>query len=315
MMDDTMKELKIKKEFKNLIRPLHRQEYLQLEENILNDGCREAIITWNGYIVDGHNRYEICTAHNIPYKVQEMEFDCEEAVVAWICANQLGRRNISEETRKFLIGMQYESEKIVNSKKNPLGKNQYSDEGDYVKGEKMEEVVTESKFRTAKRIGDENNVSANTVQKYAVYTRALAQIGSKEPELVPKILSGRYKISHRHIVELSELTKEELKKINKRMNRSHNPYFKYSKSRNIIETTTSAPVTNIKDMPTFDPDAEVIELALTMPTWVSSIKRTQANADLDIISEEARDNLTEKLQMLKSTIEDMLSLIEEKNNG
>ena len=310
-----MKKLKIKKEFKNLIRPLNRQEYSQLEENILNDGCREAIITWNGYIVDGHNRYEICTAHDIPYKVLEMEFECEEAAVAWICANQLGRRNISEETRKFLIGMQYESEKIVNSKKNPLGKNQYSDEGDYVKGEKIEEVVTESKFRTAKRIGDENNVSANTVQKYAVYTRALAQIGSKEPELVPKILSGRYKISHRHIVELSELTKEELKKINKRMNRSHNPYFKYSKSRNIIETTTSAPVTNIKDMPTFDPDAEVIELALTMPTWVSSIKRTQANADLDIISEEARDNLTEKLQMLKSTIEDMLSLIEEKNNG
>lgn len=310
-----MKELKIKKEFKNLIRPLNRQEYLQLEENILNDGCREAIITWNGYIVDGHNRYEICTAHDIPYKVLEMEFECEEAVVAWICANQLGRRNISEETRKFLIGMQYESEKIVNSKKNPLGKNQYSDEGDYVKGEKTEEVVTESKFRTAKRIGDENNVSANTVQKYAVYTRALAQIGNKEPELVPKILSGRYKISHRHIVELSELTKEELKKINKRMNRSHNPYFKYSKSRNIIETTTAAPVTNIKDMPTFDPDAEVIELALTMPTWVSSIKRTQANADLDIISEKARDNLTKKLQMLKSTIKDMLSLIEEKNNG
>ena len=31
-----------------------------------------------------------------------MEFDCREAVIAWICSNQLGRRNISEETRKFL---------------------------------------------------------------------------------------------------------------------------------------------------------------------------------------------------------------------
>lgn len=314
MTEDTMKKLKIKKEFKNLIRPLHRQEYLQLEENILNDGCREAIITWNGYIVDGHNRYEICTAHNIPFNVIEKEFDCEEAAVAWICANQLGRRNISEETRKFLIGMQYESEKIVNSKKNPSGKNQYSDEGDYVKGAKTEEVITESKFRTAKRIGDENHVSANTVQKYAVYTRALAQIGNKEPELVPKILSGRYKISHRHVVELSGLSKDELKKINRRMNRSHNPYFQYSKTRNIIETTAT-PTTNIKDMPTFDPDAEVTELALTMPTWVSSIKRTQTNANLEIISETARNNLTEKLQMLKSTVEDMLSLIEEKNNG
>ena len=31
-----------------------------------------------------------------------MEFECREAAIAWICANQLGRRNITEETRKFL---------------------------------------------------------------------------------------------------------------------------------------------------------------------------------------------------------------------
>ena len=112
------RQLKIKKEFKNLIRPLRRQEYLQLEENILRDGCREPIITWNGFIIDGHNRYEICTKHNIEYATFEMKFDSDEDAIAWICANQLGRRNISDETRKFLIGMQYESEKIINSRKN-----------------------------------------------------------------------------------------------------------------------------------------------------------------------------------------------------
>ena len=32
----------------------------------------------------------------------EMEFECREAAIAWICSNQLGRRNITEETRKFL---------------------------------------------------------------------------------------------------------------------------------------------------------------------------------------------------------------------
>ena len=118
-------ELKIKKEFKNLIRPLHRQEFLQLEENILRDGCLQPIVTWNGFIVDGHNRYEICTKHNIRFKVLEMDFESDEDAIVWICANQLGRRNISDETRKFLIGMQYESEKIINQRKNPLGLNQY----------------------------------------------------------------------------------------------------------------------------------------------------------------------------------------------
>ena len=75
------KPIKIKKEFKNLIRPLHRQEFLQLEENILRDGCLNPIITWNGFIVDGHNRYEICTKHNVEFNVVEMISD--ERVWDW----------------------------------------------------------------------------------------------------------------------------------------------------------------------------------------------------------------------------------------
>lgn len=309
MSNSNEKKLKIKKEFKNLIRPLLRQEYLQLEENILKDGCREAIITWNGYIVDGHNRYEICTNHNVPYKTLEMDFECEEEVIAWICANQLGRRNISEETRKFLIGMQYETEKIVNSKKNPIGRNQYNAEDDLLEDEDIDIAHrTISGRKTARRIAEENNISAGTVLKYSIYTRALEQIGKKEPELVPKILSGRYKISHKNVVELSKLTSEELCKVNKRMNRSHNPYFQYSKTRNVIQTT---PTASIKDMPTFDPDAEVTELTLTMPTWVSSIKRTQSNANLNIISTQAREKLTAELNTLIQTAEVMLALIKE----
>ena len=58
MDEKTIRPLKIEPKFKNLIRPLQRKEYLQLEQNILSDGCRDPIITWNGVIVDGHNRYE-----------------------------------------------------------------------------------------------------------------------------------------------------------------------------------------------------------------------------------------------------------------
>jgi len=125
MESKTLQTLNIDKDFKNLIRPLQKTEYLQLEANLLADGCRDPIITWNGIIIDGHNRYELCMRHQIPYAVVEMEFDCRESVIAWICANQLGRRNITEETRKFLIGMQYESEKLAHSLKNARGKNQY----------------------------------------------------------------------------------------------------------------------------------------------------------------------------------------------
>ena len=308
------RQLKIKKEFKNLIRPLRRQEYLQLEENILRDGCREPIITWNGYIIDGHNRYEICTKHNIEYAICEMKFDSDEDAIAWICANQLGRRNISDETRKFLIGMQYESEKIINSRKNANGNNQYGSEDDYVQGQSEIKPYSErSVHKTAQRISEENHISPGTVLKYAQYTRALEVIGSKEPELVPKILSGRYKIAHKNVIKMSELTEKELKTVNKHLNRSRNPYFKCNQSRNLLNNAydeiLSGP--SIKDMPDFDPDAEVTELTLTIPTWNSSIKRTQTNADLSIISQTAREKLQSALQSLRDEVDIMLTLIKE----
>ena len=121
-----LRKLKIDDEFRHLIRPLRQREYAQLEQNILSDGCRDPIVVWNGVIVDGHNRYEICMRHGVPFATKEMEFECREAAIAWICANQLGRRNITEETRKFLIGMQYENEKVVTKIRNRLGKNQHS---------------------------------------------------------------------------------------------------------------------------------------------------------------------------------------------
>ena len=60
MSEKKFRRLKIDPEFKNLIRPLRREEYRQLELNLVREGCREDIVVWNDTIVDGHNRYEIC---------------------------------------------------------------------------------------------------------------------------------------------------------------------------------------------------------------------------------------------------------------
>ena len=123
MTEKAFRQLNIDPEFKNLIRPLRREEYRQLELNLVVEGCREDIIAWNDTIIDGHNRYEICNKMRIPYGVKELDFPSRDAAIAWICANQLGRRNISEETRKYLIGKQYEAEKKVQRNRN--GYNQY----------------------------------------------------------------------------------------------------------------------------------------------------------------------------------------------
>jgi len=94
--------MKIKEEFKKLIPALSVEEYKQLEENCLAEGIRESIITWNGYIIDGHNRYEIALKHKLKYESIDKSFDSEEDVKEWMICNQFGRRNLSNYQRSVL---------------------------------------------------------------------------------------------------------------------------------------------------------------------------------------------------------------------
>ena len=100
--------IKIDAEFKALIPALTQEEFEQLEKNILEEGIREPIITWwheqeEQIIIDGHNRYEIATKHNIPYKTVLKEFDRREQVIEWMILNQFGRRNLSAYQRSLLV--------------------------------------------------------------------------------------------------------------------------------------------------------------------------------------------------------------------
>lgn len=89
-------DLKIKQELKDLIPPLQSDEYQMLQQSLKNEGCRDKLLTWNGYIIDGHNRYEICKANNIEFKAEEVDFESIEKVKVWMIDNQKGRRNLTD---------------------------------------------------------------------------------------------------------------------------------------------------------------------------------------------------------------------------
>lgn len=86
--------MKIDVEFQSLIPPLTFEEKEMLEESILSEGCRDAIVVWNDTIIDGHNRYEICKKHGIPFETVNREFESRNEVIEWIIKNQFGRRNL-----------------------------------------------------------------------------------------------------------------------------------------------------------------------------------------------------------------------------
>jgi N6-adenosine-specific RNA methylase IME4 len=91
----TTTTLKIDPEFAALIPPLAPEEREQLERNILADGCRDPLTVWDGVIVDGHNRYEICTRHGLPFDVAEKQFESPAHARIWMRENQKGRRNLT----------------------------------------------------------------------------------------------------------------------------------------------------------------------------------------------------------------------------
>ncbi len=88
--------LEIKEEFKKLIPPLTSEEFNQLEQNCLAEGIREAVLTWNGFIIDGHNRYEIATKWNLDFQTKSKHFKNELDAKIWMVNNQFGRRNLQD---------------------------------------------------------------------------------------------------------------------------------------------------------------------------------------------------------------------------
>lgn len=92
-----MRELKIDPELRDLLPPLTSEEYKQLEKNIVENGFDRnfPIMEWQGFIVDGHNRYDICKKHNIEPVIGTLAYETKEEVMEWMLDIQLGRRNLT----------------------------------------------------------------------------------------------------------------------------------------------------------------------------------------------------------------------------
>lgn len=85
------------------IDPLTPDEHAALERSVLAEGCRDALVLWGDVLVDGHNRYGICSAHNIPFATtQNAAFKTLDDVHLWMIDQHLGRRSVSDFQRGVL---------------------------------------------------------------------------------------------------------------------------------------------------------------------------------------------------------------------
>ena len=162
-----MLNLKIDPEFQSQIPPLTDDEFKQLEENILKEGkLLSPLIVWGNTLVDGHNRYAILQKHpEICFSTMPLRFANREEALAWICKNQLGRRNLTPEQKKFLMGKQYSSEKRTEAFRG----NQHTAK----KSGSVQSEHNQKPMKTCERIAQENHSSASSVRRAEYYAHGV----------------------------------------------------------------------------------------------------------------------------------------------
>ena len=196
-----MINLKIDPEFQNQIPPLTDDEYKQLEENILKEGkLLSPLIVWNNILVDGHNRYAILQKHpEICFSTMPLRFANREEALAWICKNQLGRRNLTPEQKKYLIGKQYEAEKCSNGgdRKSAVAKS----------GCQIGNLIPTSK--TCQKVAKENGVGMRTVFRAEEFAKGVDAAEEAVPGTRQKVLSGEVKPTAAEIASVARAPPEE----------------------------------------------------------------------------------------------------------
>lgn len=172
-------QIVIDTEFQNLIRPLSGEERKELKESLSSCGLLMPLVVWRHegktILVDGHNRLSLWKEFDgfdadFEFKTQELYFGNRDNVKEWIIKNQLGRRNLSPDDFKLLVGQLYNQRKKT--------KAEAGSKGGASKGQN--DTCLES---TAEAVAAETGVSPATVQRAGKLAAKVEKIKQAEPEL------------------------------------------------------------------------------------------------------------------------------------
>ena len=189
-----MKELKIDPELRDLLPPLTDEEYKQLEKNIVENGFDKnfPIMEWQGFIVDGHNRYNICKKHNITdYVVGTLGYETKEEVMEWMLDIQLGRRNLSP-IQRIAIAEKYRSiyeKQALANKQVAMSEARKSNKNNKSEQFLPNLVTTVDKVDTTKKLAEVAGVGKET------YRMGAKILNSDNEEVKQAVLSGEMSIN------------------------------------------------------------------------------------------------------------------------
>jgi len=196
-------EVRIDKEFQELIPGLAQNELELLEASLLAEGCRDALVTWDGILLDGHHRHEICTRHGIEFETFEMQnIETRQDAMDWIDRNQLGRRNLTPDQMSLIRGRRYN--RVKKTVGNP-----------------HDECAHNEPIRTAEKLAQEHGVSRETIKRDAKFASAVEQLGIES-----EVTAGNMPAPRKEIVQTArylpeDATPEDIEEAVAKISRAH----------------------------------------------------------------------------------------------
>lgn len=290
-----LENIKINPDFEHLIPPLVDEEFKMLESSILTE--REIytpLFVWNGYIIDGHHRYKILCEHpNIQFRVVEKEFANQYEAMSWMCNNQLGRRNLTPENKKYLIGKRYDAEKKAVGASDGFRGNRYQK----LVGDKNCHLL-DKKEKTRKRIADESKVSEGYVMYADMFAKGVDAAEEAVPGIKKEILSGKIKRPAKEIAEIAKAPVEERKSLteNLRLTKSKESKDKEKKvSRRDIKSISA----EMRDTDVEVSNENILEsLEGTVDMFIQSCETTFVDHPIILVDEE----LYKRVQMIMEKV-------------
>ena len=203
-----LEDLKIDPEFEAEIPPLTEDEFDLLKQNILSEGrLLSPLIIWNGTIIDGHNRYRILLEHpEIDYETLDKDFPDRFAASAWICKNQLGRRNLTPEQRIYLIGKQYAAMKESRGGERS-NSDKHGPDGRFTAKSQNETLRSDESAGT--RIAQDNNVARSTVLRAEQYAMGVDAADEALPGIRRELLAGSIKPTRDAVAAIARAAPED----------------------------------------------------------------------------------------------------------
>ncbi|EAY25468.1 ParB N-terminal domain-containing protein [Microscilla marina] len=207
--DDYIKsKIEVHPDFRDWIHPLSDEEYKQLQENIIEEGCREPLVVWQVpnaetyYIIDGHNRHRVCTSNNVHYNIVVKEFVDAAEAKEWMLLNQLGRRNLTKEQAAYYRGL------IYNQRKSDPKKN--------LKRGNSPKSQNDTSGNIAEELSKQYNTSRAGILRDGKFAEGLDKVGSVDPVFKRQVLSGKAKVKK---ATVEKLAKTETNKIKEEVNK------------------------------------------------------------------------------------------------